>query len=79
MILHLLPLSIFSTKVLKLILLPSFSFINGNFLKRTARKNTGAMTEMTKNAYEKKVATFLMGVVLLDSMIFMIAKKVKSK
>lgn len=35
--------------------------------------------EMTKNAYEKNRATFLIDVELFPSKIFMIEKKVKSK
>lgn len=77
-ILHLEALSIFKTRVLNLAL-PAFSERIVNLLKSSAMKNTGATIEITKNAYEKNNATFLMAVELLASMIFMIAKNVKSK
>ena len=50
-----LALSIFSTSALNLAL-PAFSPKMLNLRISRARKNTGATIEMTKNAYEKKVA-----------------------
>ena len=59
--------------------LPAFSERIVNLLNNRNKKKTGATIDVTKKAYEKKSATFLMAVELLASIIFMIEKNVKSK